>query len=135
MRRPLALALVVLALAGFVGPAAVAQQPEQDAVKKEVASRNATFGIQPSGPEEPDGRGFFTIAATAGAHVSDHLAVRNYSRSPLTLTLQTSDAVNTPTGDFGLLPAGQPRKDVGAWISLPPSVGPVTVPARGMVVV
>ena len=142
MRRVLALAYIVLALTGLlVGPDAGAlvrassPAASSPAAKKAIPRRNATFGVQPASAEEPDDRGYFSIAATTGARVSDHLAVRNYSFSPVKLTLATSDAVNTPSGDFGLLPSDQPSSDLGTWISLPRRFKKVTVPARGFVIV
>jgi Bacterial protein of unknown function (DUF916) len=96
--------------------------------------KNATFGVQPSGTTKPDNRSFFAIGATPGARLTDHFAVRNYSLRPLTLTVQAADALNTPEGDFAVLPPNQPSKEVGAWITLKTS-HKLVVPARGVVIV
>jgi len=124
----------VLALL-FVGSAPSASADPSQPAQPAISTKNATFGIQPSGSEGPDGRGYFSIAATAGAKATDHVAIRNYSLRPLTLTLGVSDAVNTETGDFALAPSDQAPQDAGAWLRLPRSMRKVTVPARGTVVV
>ncbi|MBV9098444.1 MAG: DUF916 domain-containing protein [Frankiaceae bacterium] len=90
----------------------------------------ATFGIQPSGARQVDGRGFFDFNATPGATVTDYVAVTNYALKPVTLTVVATDAVNNAAGDFALLPPGKPVRGVGAWITLPASGQRVTIPAR-----
>jgi hypothetical protein len=99
------------------------------------ATRVVTFGVQPAGPKKPDGRGYFSFSVTPGARLEDHFAVTNYSTQRLTLTVHTSDALNTPGGDFALLPPNQSSKDVGTWIKLPASRLTISVPARGFLIV
>ena len=72
---------------------------------------------------------------------STHVAVLNYSAKPLSLQLYATDAINTSTGGFGLLPAGTSKPvGAGSWISLPAKSATVKVPAQtanapGMVIV
>ena len=94
-----------------------------------------TFGVQPAGPKKPDGRSYFSFVVTDGAHISDHIAVTNYSFQRLTLSLHASDALNTPQGDFALLPPNQRSTQVGKWIKLHSSKKKVVIPARGTVIV
>lgn len=96
---------------------------------------NATFGIQPAGPKGVDARSYFTFNATPGAVVADYVAVTNYSTKPLRLSMYATDAVNTISGDFALLPQTQRPRDVGSWISLPSYAGRLAVPARHRVIV
>jgi hypothetical protein len=94
-----------------------------------------TFGLQPASATQPDSRGYFSVSATPGAHVEDHVAVRNYSTQPLTLTLHTGDGLNTPSGDFALQPPTAVSRQVGTWIRLPRSLLSMAVPPRGFVIV
>ncbi|MDQ1748162.1 MAG: hypothetical protein QOD07_2425, partial [Frankiaceae bacterium] len=96
---------------------------------------NATFGIQPAGPKGVDARSYFTFNATPGAVVVDDVAVTNYSVKPLVLSMYSTDAVNTISGDFALLPQTQRPHDIGAWMTLPPYVAHLAVPARHRVIV
>jgi hypothetical protein len=96
---------------------------------------NATFGIQPSGPKGVDARSYFTFNATAGAVVVDNVAVTNYSTKPLVLSMYATDAENTMSGDFALLPQTQQPRDIGAWLTLPPYVAHLSVPARHRLIV
>jgi hypothetical protein len=99
------------------------------------AANVVTFGLQPASSTKPDSRGYFSVGATPGAHVSDHVAVTNYSYQKLRLTLSASDGLNTSQGDFALLPPTQRSIQVGTWIHLPQSLRTVDVPPRGFVVV
>jgi Bacterial protein of unknown function (DUF916) len=129
-------ALLGLALAGLlIGGAAPASADPSAPASPPVTPKNATFGIQPSGPKGPDGRGYFGMSATPGARATDYVAIRNYRHRPLTLTLGVSDGVNTESGDFALTPADQAPKDMGTWLHIPPSRRTVRVPPRGTVVV
>ncbi len=76
----------------------------------------ATFGVQPSQASGPDQRPFLLYTATKGASFDDHVAVRNYSLQALTLNVYATDAINTPDGGFGLLPASSKAVDAGSWI-------------------
>ena len=94
-----------------------------------------TFGVQPAGPKQPDGRSYFSFSVTDGAHLSDHIAVTNYSFQRLTLTLHSSDALNTVQGDFALLPPNQRSTQVGRWIKIPSAGKTLHIPPRGTVIV
>ncbi|MFC7219896.1 WxL protein peptidoglycan domain-containing protein [Streptomyces polyrhachis] len=77
-----------------------------------------TFGVQPSGPRKPDRRPNLSYGVTPGATVTDHVAVLNYGRKPLTLRLYAGDGFTTPDGGFDLLAAKHKAKDAGSWVKL-----------------
>lgn len=82
-----------------------------------------TFGVEPASAAGPDGRSSFSLGATPGAVVEDHVAIVNYSAVPLTLQLYATDAVNLSGGGLGLpAPSSRPTA-VGSWISLPSGSG------------
>ncbi|MFC3494708.1 WxL protein peptidoglycan domain-containing protein [Glycomyces rhizosphaerae] len=76
----------------------------------------ATWGVNPSGQDGPDGRAAFDLALDPGETVIDFVGVSNFSTEPITLRLYASDAYTTDTGAFDLLPADQEPVDVGSWI-------------------
>jgi hypothetical protein len=103
-------------------------------------SGRVTFGVAPASAGGPDGRSNFSFAVTPGAVLFDHVAALNYSATPLTLQLYATDAVETSSGGFGLLPSGAKPTGVGSWISIPTADATVHVPAQtatgpGLVVV
>ncbi|MFE2311564.1 hypothetical protein, partial [Streptomyces sp. NPDC059411] len=107
--------------------------PAQAAPSAPSEDRKSTFGVQPSGPKEPDARPHFSYGVTGGAGLRDQIAVWNYGDAPLTLAVYASDAVNTVDGGFDLLPAGRAPKDAGSWIKL--EKDKVIVPPKGKVIV
>jgi Bacterial protein of unknown function (DUF916) len=100
-----------------------------------VRKNVAVFGTQTSGPDKPDGRGFFDFAATPGGDIEDHVAVFNYSLQPLTLEIGAADALNTPQGGFALLPPTQRSKDIGTWIAFQKPDLNLKIPARSSVII
>lgn len=94
------------------------------------ANAQVTFGVQPASKNGPDGRPFFVWGATPGARLSDHVAVVNYGTSPLTLSLNATDALNTDEGGFGLLATSSQPTDVGSWVHLVGVGSAVTIPGR-----
>ena len=88
-----------------------------------------TFGIAPSSRVGPDRRPIFNYAATPGASLRDHVAVINYSKQPLRLSLYPTDSVPTNDGTFALKTRAQKPTDVGSWITLR-SPRQIVVPAR-----
>jgi len=106
MSRTLVVSLVASVVAALlaVAPAAGA------------ATSRLTFGISPtplgSAIAAPD----FTFGVTEGASVADSVEIFNYSASPLTLGVYAADAVQVPSGGFGLLLPTQKSVGVGAWV-------------------
>jgi hypothetical protein len=119
--RLVAAVLVLLAvLVAVASPASAATSPPG----------RVTFGIEPASATGPDGRPNFAFGMTPGAVLFDHVAVVNYSATPLTLQVYATDATETSGGGFGLLPATSRPTGVGAWISLPPGSATVQVPGE-----
>ncbi|BEL08462.1 hypothetical protein Q0Z83_066530 [Actinoplanes sichuanensis] len=92
-----------------------------------------TWSVAPSGPKGPNGRTALDYKLDPGATLTDHVAVTNHSRQPLTLRLYATDAVTTPGGGFGLLAATAQPTGAGAWIT--PARTTVTLPASSRTVV
>jgi len=134
--RALSVSIVSLAFIAYIAVGATALDAPKPATATQAPSGGViTFGVQPSGPKQPDGRSYFSFSVTDGAHLSDHIAVTNYSFQRLTLTLHSSDALNTVQGDFALLPPNQRSTQVGRWIKIPSSGKTVHIPPRGTVIV
>jgi Bacterial protein of unknown function (DUF916) len=123
--------LVVLTLTLWAPGAYAASSTTPSAANKAVV----TFGTQTATATKPDGRGYYSFAATPGAQVLDHVAVINYSNKTVTLTLRAADAINTPQGGFAVIPINERSKDIGTWIALPASDLSVTIPPRSNLIV
>lgn len=76
----------------------------------------ATWGVNPSSQDGPDGRAAFDYALDPGETVIDFVGVSNFGTEPITLRLYASDAFTGESGAFDLLPADQEPVDVGSWI-------------------
>lgn len=145
LRRPfrfaalLASCLVAAVLAGSPAlaasstptPSAPAPSQTSGSGKGEV-----TFGVQPAsasnGKLAPDVRPYFYYGVSAGAALTDHVAILNYSTKPLVLTVYAADALNAVDGGFGLQPVDKTPVDAGAWVSLGGPRLQVRVPARSV---
>ena len=92
-----------------------------------------TWSVAPAGAKGPDGRPALVYKLDPGAKLTDHVAVTNHSRRPLTLRLYAGDAFTTAGGGFDLLAAGSKPVDAGAWVT--PARGTVAVPAGSRVLV
>lgn len=107
--------LLILAAVLFSAVAASAQaRPSANSPR---ASRKATFGIGAADKKGLDGRAYLNYLVDRGSHNSDHVAVRNYGLSPITLTLYATDATATPGGGIGFAPQSHPGKDASRWIT------------------
>jgi hypothetical protein len=80
---------------------------------------------------KPDNRTHFTLQGLPGGALNDQVVVSNASKVAATFSIYGTDAFNTPTGAFDLLPAAAKPVDVGSWVSFPQSE--VTIPAGGSV--
>ncbi|MEU4154981.1 DUF916 domain-containing protein [Actinoplanes sp. NPDC026670] len=103
------------------------------AVSPGTAAGALTWSVAPSGPKGPNGRTAFDYKLDPGATLTDHVAVTNHSRQPLTLRLYATDAVTTAGGGFGLLAATAEPTGAGAWIT--PARTTVTLPATSRTIV
>lgn len=143
LRRAATVALVaLLALSGTFGASDSASASSDLSASGSTTPTTApnskpivTFGIQPATSRGPDGRGYFGFSSTPGGRYTDHIAVTDYAYQPISLTLHPTDAVNTPEGDFALLPPNSSSPHFAPWIKLPPQDITLNVPARGTVIV
>ncbi|MFG2044291.1 hypothetical protein [Dactylosporangium sp. NPDC048998] len=106
-------ALAVLAAAGLLAvpltPTAAAADPSPSAV---------TWTVQPADQGGPDGRRWIERTLDPGQVVTEHLAVRNLSKTEAVFALSAADGYLTEKGRFNMLPSDQPSKDGGTWIAV-----------------
>jgi hypothetical protein len=123
----------VPAVAAGNAPTTTTMKPpaKTDAPEKNVV----TFGTQTASATQVDGRGSYAFAATPGGEVTDHVAVRNFSLQPITLTLKGTDLLNTAQGAIAAVPVDERSKDLGAWIHLPAADRTVHLNARQTLIV
>lgn len=141
-RGPRAVAVLVAALLGltlalvpgFAGADDANPNPGSGTAKN--SKGEASWGMGPAKhvPEKQvvDGRAYLVYSANPGATILDQIKIFNYGTRPLTLQVYPTDAVQSDTGAFGLLPGGDAPADAGTWIKLRdmPKNGKITVPGR-----
>ncbi|MEV0902805.1 DUF916 domain-containing protein [Actinoplanes sp. NPDC049802] len=118
------IAAAALALAVLVLPAPAQAAPGDDSL---------TWSVSPSGPKGPNGRPALDYKLDPGATVTDHVAVTNHSKQPLTLRVYAHDAFITAGGGFDLRAGNAVPIDAGQWIKL--GQQRITLPASSRVVV
>ena len=96
-----------------------------------AAPNRVTFGVEPATAAGPDGRPYFSIDATPGAVVFDHVAALELFDHPR----DPPDVRHRRHRDPGAAASGcSPRRrkpiGVGAWITIPPGFATVVVPPR-----
>src|SRR5690349_5861720 len=109
---PLRRALVVLAVASLAvvaAPTAAAAEPDPKAL---------TWTVQPATAKGPDQRRWINASLDPGQAVTEHLAVRNFSRSAVTFSLKAADGYLTDKGRFNMLSSERPSVDGGTWIDV-----------------
>jgi hypothetical protein len=89
--------------------------------------------VSPSGPKGPNGRPALDYKLDPGATVTDHVAVTNHSKQPLTLRVYAHDAFTTAGGGFDLRVGNAAPTDAGQWIKL--GQERIALPASSRVVV
>ncbi|WP_238432484.1 DUF916 domain-containing protein [Micromonospora tarensis] len=108
LRRAL-VALAVVSLTVAAAPAAVAAEPDPKAL---------TWTVQPASATGPDHRRWITANLDPGQAVTEHLAVRNLSRSAVAFSLKAADGYLTDKGRFNMLSSDRPSVDGGTWIDV-----------------
>jgi len=127
------LVLLVLAPLGASSPALAGQLAKSGGQKAPSGSGYITFGIEPSGPRQPDLRSWFIYTLKPSTTIEDWVAVTNFSLTPLRINLYGRDAVESPTGGFDVQLFAQRPVQVGRWIHL--QVSSVVVDPRKAVIV
>ncbi|MDR1294594.1 MAG: hypothetical protein LBK59_06505 [Bifidobacteriaceae bacterium] len=110
-----------------VSPPAMAADGDEDAENPTI-----TWAVEPGDANGPDERVWIELSLDAGATVTEHLVVRNFSKIEVTFKLAAADAYFTDAGRFNMLSSDKPSVAAGTWITVEPQV---TVPAEGEVVV
>lgn len=124
-----------VASAGAAGNSPTTTTPKQPAKTAAPKKNVVTFGTQTASATKVDGRASYAFAGTPGGEVSDHVAVRNFSLQPITLSLKGTDLVNTAQGAISAVPVYEQSKDLGTWIHLPPADQTVRLKARQTLIV
>ncbi|MGC4869404.1 hypothetical protein ACLQ3B_28640 [Micromonospora sp. DT53] len=109
---PLRRALVVLAVASLtvaVAPTAAVAEPDPKAL---------TWTVQPATASGPDQRRWINASLDPGQAVTEHLAVRNFSRTAVAFSLKAADGYLTDKGRFNMLSSDRPSVDGGTWIDV-----------------
>ncbi|PZG01660.1 hypothetical protein [Micromonospora deserti] len=98
----------------------------------EPTSPTVTWAVQPANKLGPDGRRWIEVTLDPGQVVTEHLAVRNFSDSPVVFALKTADGYLTDKGRFNMLSSDRESVGGGTWIRVQERV---TVAARSTTVV
>ncbi len=121
--------LVALAATALMLPGA----PASAAPPGPGSAEALTWSVAPAGRKGPDGRPSLTYKLDPGATLTDHVAVTNHSKRPLSLRLYASDAFTTASGGFDLMAGGAKPVDVGSWLRTGQATR--TIPATSQVIV
>lgn len=108
LRRVLAV-LAVASLTVAVAPAAAAAEPDPKAL---------TWTVQPATASGPDQRRWINASLDPGQAVTEHLAVRNFSRTAVAFSLKAADGYLTDKGRFNMLSSDRQSVDGGTWIDV-----------------
>lgn len=107
-----------MALAIVLTSAAVAQAPPAFADADDAVS----WSVQPADESGPDGRSWIELTLDPGEEVTEHLALRNLSKIPVTFAIRAADGYLTATGRFNMLPSDKESVAAGTWVENPESV-------------
>jgi WxL interacting protein linking bacterial and host surfaces len=81
---------------------------------------NRAWSARPATPQgQPDRRTHFTLQGAPGQPVLDQVLITNSSKVAAAFDVYATDAFNTPTGAFDLLPAAKKPTDIGSWVTFP----------------
>ncbi|MEU7613528.1 hypothetical protein [Micromonospora sp. NPDC049204] len=108
LRRVLTV-LAVVTLAVTAAPAVAAAEPDPKAL---------TWTVQPATPSGPDQRRWINASLDPGQVVTEHLAVRNFSKNAVAFSLKAADGYLTDKGRFNMLSSDRPSVDGGTWIDV-----------------
>src|SRR4051812_23407988 len=86
-------------------------------VTSAAADDTPQFGIRPANPDASGG-GYFVLKAQLGQTLEDAIVVANPGTVPIKVGLYPVDSMSGQNGGAVYLGNSDPRKDVGAWITL-----------------
>jgi hypothetical protein len=140
---PLAASTAALAQRSSAGAAALAPTPSPTPSASTPAGGstpqatpddgNRAWSARPATEGKPDNRTHFTLQGSPGQNVIDQVMVTNSSKVDAKFDIYATDAFNTSTGAFDLLPAAKKPVDIGSWVTFPANT--VEIPANKSVVV
>lgn len=87
---------------------------------------SVTWAVRPADAQGADGRVTVDHEVDAGASITEHIEVRNFSQQEVVFTLSAADGYFTDNDRFNMLTQNEPSTDAGAWVTVP---GAVSVPA------
>jgi hypothetical protein len=105
-------AVVLVASVAVLVPATAVAAPAPTVAGK------ATFGIGPANARGFDRRPYLNYDASPGARFTDHVVIRNYARTPVTLRLYPADGVDGADGAIAFASEGVHNVDAGSWITV-----------------
>ncbi|WP_436794222.1 hypothetical protein [Actinospongicola halichondriae] len=119
-RRTAALVAFVLAISVPLSTSAFAQESPDDATDDAAAADDGPlFAVQPSGPDGPGTRDWFTYTLDPGDVFGDTVAVSNLSDAPIRFAITPTDAISVAdTGGFAALKDPADSVGVGTWVQL-----------------
>jgi hypothetical protein len=82
------------------------------------AANNGSSSFLPTSPQKDQLRPFFVYTLAPGATVHDTAELQNNTNKAIDYDLYTADATDV-NGAFSTMGQSSPRKDVGAWVSVP----------------
>ncbi len=115
MRKSLRLAVAVIAAGlSFVG---VAPGTAMAVPMAPVDNGQRIWSVRPATSKGlPDSRTHFTLQGAPGTSFIDNMLVTNLSKATVSFNVYGTDAYNTATGAFDLLPFDRKPVDIGSWI-------------------
>jgi hypothetical protein len=128
--------LATTAAVTLIGPgrpaAAQATAPSSDTTKPTVTVAPPiidsssevvhSWALSPAASQDPNGPGNrpdLTYTGDRGTDIQDAITLSNFGNVQLIFRVYATDAFNSPTGDFALLPSDKSPTDVGSWIKIP----------------
>jgi len=126
----LAVGLLTVSTTALAGPVSggVVAAPKPSPQPTPTGDGRVTFGITTASAGTADDRGFISLSAPPGAVVFDHVAVVNFSDTPLDIDLYAADVANAADGSLGVAGRADPKQLAGSWVTL--DVPTVNLPAQ-----
>lgn len=125
------LSVIAAALVLFTAPLATASptMPGPAALTQSQDDGNRAWSARPATPDgQPDRtRTHYTLQGSPGESITDYVLITNSSKVAAEFDVYATDAFNTDTGSFDLLPAAKKPIDIGTWVSFPQPK--ITIPA------
>src|SRR5688500_11708828 len=117
-RRPMVRLVFALTASSLLVPSPASAGRAGDG-PPETAAADGGFAVQPSGPDGPGSRDWFTYTLDPGEVFGDVVAVSNLGDEPKTFHIYATDAASVAdVGGFTAIRDDEKAVDVGTWIEL-----------------